>query len=72
MLTTDDPFQYLGGIAMAARHPDGGKAPELYISNLMGSGRARGGRAAQVPVEGAGHAPFHPGYIQGLMKEGYA
>jgi cobaltochelatase CobN len=31
MLTTDDPFQYLGGIALAVRHLDG-RAPELYIS----------------------------------------
>jgi cobaltochelatase CobN len=37
MLTTDDPFQYLGGIGLAVRHLDG-KAPELYISNLRGSG----------------------------------
>jgi hypothetical protein len=35
MLTTDDPFQYLGGIGLAVRHLDG-KAPELYISNLRG------------------------------------
>ena len=37
MLTTDDPFQYLGGIGAAVRHLDG-KAPELYISNLRGVG----------------------------------
>ncbi|MFV0515271.1 MAG: cobaltochelatase subunit CobN, partial [Jhaorihella sp.] len=32
MLTTDDPFQYLGGIDLAVRHLRG-KSPELYISN---------------------------------------
>jgi cobaltochelatase CobN len=43
MLTTDDPFQYLGGIGLAVRHLDG-KAPELYISNLRGSRRRPRGR----------------------------
>jgi len=71
MLTTDDPFQYLGGISVALKSL-GEKAPELYISNLRGSG---GGK-----IEGAGKfmsrelatRNFHPGYIEGQMKEGYA
>lgn len=70
MLTTDDPFQYLGGIGLAVRHLDG-KAPELYISNLRGSrGRVEG--AAQFLAKELSTRNFHPGYIQGLMKEGYA
>lgn len=75
MLTTDDPFQYLGGIGAAVRALDG-KAPELYISNLRNSGAdGKGGR-----IEGAdaflakelATRNLHPGYIQGLMAEGYA
>ncbi len=70
MLTTDDPFQYLGGIALAVRYVDG-KAPELYISNLRGQNpRAEG--AAQFMAKELATRNFHPGYIQGLMKEGYA
>lgn len=70
MLTTDDPFQYLGGIALAVRHLDG-RAPELYISNLRGQNpRAEG--AAQFMAKELATRNFHPGYIQGLMKEGYA
>ncbi len=70
MLTTDDPFQYLGGIGLAVRHLDG-KAPELYISNLRGStGKVEG--AAQFLAKELATRNFHPGYIQGLMKEGYA
>ena len=46
MLTTDDPFQYLGGIGLAVRHLDG-KAPELYISNLRTPGSGRVERASQ-------------------------
>ena len=71
MLTTDDPFQYLGGIALAVRHLDG-KAPELYISNLRGEGGGKVEGAAGFLAKELTTRNFHPGYIQGLMKEGYA
>ncbi|MDP3593848.1 cobaltochelatase subunit CobN [Phenylobacterium sp.] len=71
MLTTDDPFQYLGGIALAVRHLDG-KAPELYISNLRGAGSGKVEGAAQFLAKELATRNFHPGYIQGLMAEGYA
>lgn len=71
MLTTDDPYQYLGGLSLAIRHLDG-KAPELYIANLRdgSSGKAEG--AAQFLAKELATRQFHPGYIQGLMAEGYA
>lgn len=71
MLTTDDPFQYLGGIALAVRHLDG-KAPELYISNLRGQGGGKVEGAAGFLAKELATRNFHPGYIQGLMREGYA
>ncbi len=71
MLTTDDPFQYLGGIALAVRHLDG-KAPALYISNLRGAGSGRVEGAAQFLAKELATRQFHPGYIKGLMAEGYA
>lgn len=71
MLTTDDPFQYLGGLALAVRHVDG-KAPELYISNLRGNGAGRVDGAAQFLANELATRQFHPGYIKGLMAEGYA
>jgi cobaltochelatase CobN len=75
MLTTDDPFQYLGGIGAAVRALDG-KAPELYIANLRATGSdGKGGRiegAAQFLAKELATRNFHPGYIQGLMAEGYA
>jgi cobaltochelatase CobN len=71
MLTTDDPFQYLGGIGLAVRHLDG-KAPELYVSNLRGSGGGRVEGAAQFLAKELATRNFHPGHIQGLMAEGYA
>ena len=71
MLTTDDPFQYLGGIALAVRQLDG-KAPALYISNLRGGGNGRVEDAAQFLAKELATRQFHPGYIKGLMAEGYA
>jgi cobaltochelatase CobN len=71
MLTTDDPFQYLGGIALAVRQLDG-KAPELYISNLRGTGAGRVEGADAFLAKELATRNFHPGYIKGLMAEGYA
>ncbi len=71
MLTSTEPFEYLGGIALAVRHLDG-KAPQLYISNLRGSGAGRTEAAAQFLAKELATRQFHPGYIENLMKEGYA
>jgi cobaltochelatase CobN len=71
MLTTDDPFQYLGGIGLAVRHLDG-RAPELYISNLRSASATRVEGAAGFLAKELATRNFHPGHIQGLMAEGYA
>lgn len=71
MLTTDDPFQYLGGISSAVRYIDG-KAPELFISNLRGSGSGKAEEASAFLAKELATRNFHPGHIQALMKEGYA
>lgn len=71
LLTTDDPFQYLGGISLAVRHLDG-KAPELYVSQLRGQGAGRIEGAAGFLAKELATRNFHPGHIQGLMAEGYA
>ncbi len=71
MLTTDDPFQYLGGISLAVRQLDG-QAPALYISNLRGPGAGKVEDAAGFLAKELATRNFHPGYIQGLMAEGYS
>ena len=71
MLTTDDPFQYLGGIGLAVRHLDG-QAPELYVSNLRGSGAGKVEGAAGFLAKELATRNFHPGHIRGLMAEGYS
>ncbi len=71
MLTTDDPFQYLGGIALAVRHLDG-KAPELMINNLRGGESGRTELAAGFLAKEMATRQLHPGYIKNMMAEGYA
>jgi cobaltochelatase CobN len=71
MLTTDDPFQYLGGISLAVRHLTG-RSPELYISNLREAGNSRAENAAQFLARELRTRQFHPGWIESLMKEGYS
>lgn len=71
MLTTDDPFQYLGGIGLAVRHLTG-KAPELLISNLRDANHARTETAASFLATELRTRYFHPGWIEGMKAEGYS
>lgn len=71
MLTTDDPFQYLGGIGLAVRHLTG-KAPELLISNLRDSGAQRTETAAAFLATELRTRNLHPGWIKGMQAEGYS
>lgn len=71
MLTTDDPFQYLGGIGLAVRHLSG-KAPELLISNLRDPRAARTETAASFLATELRTRNFHPGWIEGMKAEGYS
>ncbi|HYG87348.1 MAG TPA: cobaltochelatase subunit CobN [Azospirillum sp.] len=71
MLTTDDPFQYLGGIGLAVRHLTG-KSPDLYISNLRETGNARTETAATFLSKELKGRYFHPGWIAEMQKQGYS
>jgi len=71
MLTTDDPFQYLGGIGLAVRHLSG-KSPELLISNLRDANHARTESAAGFLASELRTRYFHPGWIEGMKAEGYS
>ncbi|MCC6211705.1 MAG: cobaltochelatase subunit CobN [Burkholderiales bacterium] len=71
MLTTDDPFQYLGGIALAVRHLTG-KSPELYISNLREAANPKAETASEFLARELRTRQFHPGWIEGMQREGYS
>ncbi len=71
MLTTDDPFQYLGGLGLAVRHLSG-KTPALYISNLRDSDNPRAETAAGFLAKELTSRYYHPGWIQEMQKQGYS
>lgn len=71
MLTTDDPFQYLGGIGLAVRHLTG-ESPSLYISNLRDSNNTRAETAAGFLARDLRTRYLHPGWIKEMQKEGYS
>lgn len=71
MLTTDDPFQYLGGIGLAVRHLDG-RSPELYISNLRDADNPRSETAGAFLARDLRTRYLHPGWIKQVQAEGYS
>jgi len=71
MLTTDDPFQYLGGVSLAVRHLTG-KSPELFISNLREASTPKAETAAEFLARELRTRQFHPGWIEALQREGYS
>lgn len=71
LLSTDHPFEYLGGIALAVRHLSG-RTPDLYVSNLR---NPSGGRnvSAERFIAGELRSRYqHPGWIEAMREEGYA
>ncbi|MEY6433203.1 cobaltochelatase subunit CobN [Thioalkalicoccus limnaeus] len=71
MLSTDDPFQYLGGLALAVRHLTG-QSPSLYISNLRDPNtQDRIDSAARFLATELRARYLHPQWIQAMQAEGY-
>ncbi|WKZ32030.1 MAG: cobaltochelatase subunit CobN [Thermodesulfobacteriota bacterium] len=71
MLSTDDPFQYLGGISLAVRNIDG-KSPGLYISNLRDSANGRTESAAKFLASELRTRYHHPQWVEAMKSEGHA
>ncbi len=71
MLTTDDPFQYLGGIGLAVRHLSG-RSPGLYISNLRDADDSKVESAARFLAAELRTRQFHPQWVATMQQEGYA
>lgn len=71
MLTTDDPFQYLGGIGLAVRHITG-KSPQLYISNLRNPVAGKIESAGRFLAGELRARYLHPQWIAAMQQEGYA
>lgn len=71
LLSTDHPFEYLGGIAMAVRHLSG-RSPDMYIANLRNPEGGRLVDAARYLSSELRSRYQHPGWIEAMQAEGYA
>lgn len=71
LLTSDDPFEYFGSIAMAIRNVDG-KAPKTFIANLRDPNDAKIESTAKFMSKELRGRYFHPKWIEEMQKEGYS
>lgn len=71
MTTSDDPFQYFGGIALAVRNIDG-ESPEMYISNLRNPNQVKNESIQKFMGRELRTRVLHPRWIKEMKNEGYA
>lgn len=72
MATSDDPFQYLGGLAAAARSAGKRDALALYVSQLQDSSEATTDTAQRAMALEMQSRYLHPGWLEAQRAEGYA
>ncbi|MEO6018073.1 MAG: cobaltochelatase subunit CobN, partial [Polaromonas sp.] len=71
VLTSDDPFQYLGGMALAVRQLTG-KDPALYVQNLRDTTEVTTESAASAIAKEMQTRYLHPQWITAQKSEGYS
>lgn len=71
MTTSDDPFQYFGGLSLAIRNLDG-KSPEMMIANLRQVSNTKTETLKTFMAREMRTRAFHPRWIEEAQKEGYA
>ena len=71
MMTSDDPFQYFGGISLAVRNLDG-KSPEMYVSDLRNRDHETIGTLGEFIAKELRSRFFHPKWIAEMQEEGYS
>ena len=71
VLTSDDPFQYLGGIAQAVRQLTG-KDPALYVQNLRDTTEVTTESASSSIAKEMQTRYLHPQWITAQKAEGYS
>lgn len=71
VLTSDDPFQYLGGIAQAVRQLTG-KDPALYVQNLRDTTEVTTESASTSIAKEMQTRYLHPQWITAQKAEGYS
>lgn len=71
MISSDDPFEYFGSLAMAVRNLDGA-SPEMVISNLRDANNPKAEGAAEFLAKELRARNFHKRWVEEMMKEGYS
>lgn len=71
VLTSDDPFQYLGGLAQAVRQLTG-KDPALYVQNLRDTTEVITESASSAIAKEMQTRYLHPQWITAQKAEGYS
>ncbi len=71
MLSSDDPFEYFGSLALAVRNLDGA-SPEMVISNLRDANNPKAQAAAEFLAKELRSRNFHKRWVEEMMKEGYS
>ena len=71
MISSDDPFEYFGSLALAVRNLDGA-SPEMLISNLRDANNAKAENAAEFLSRELRTRNFHKRWVEEMMKEGYS
>ncbi len=72
MMTSDDPFQYLGGLAAAARSAGKAEGLRLFVNNLQDAGETFTQSAQQSIAMEMQTRYLHPGWMEAQKAEGYA
>lgn len=70
LLSTDHPFEYLGGLGLAVRHLDGA-TPDLYVTDLR-QGQGAVTSAARVIADELRSRYLNRDWIAAMQAEGYA
>ena len=70
MISTDHPFEHLGGLSLAIRHLTG-RSPDLYVTDMRGQ-QARMVSAAGFISEEMRARYLNPQWVGAMQEEGYA
>ncbi len=71
VLTSDDPFQYLGGLSLAIEKISG-RAPSLYVQNLRDDSEVTTDNASVSIAKEMNSRYLHPQWIRSQQAEGYS
>lgn len=71
MLSSDDPFEYFGSLALAVRTLDG-KSPDMVVANLRDADNARAEGAAQFLAKELRTRTLNKRWVKEMMVEGYS